>query len=722
MPTQPTSPTPAPSAIPQRNDRITFAKRMDQFISWVSPIGTEFMALATNAYNNAVDAYNSAVAAAASALGAAGYAQDAANSANAASQIAGATKWISGTNYGDGAVVWSPTDKQSYRKSGAGVSNVDPGVELAGWVAIGAKQSNGLVNTQTITANLSLNQGSARYQRLTVNQPGLSLVLPDATTITAGFDVFKLKLFGTSSLGVCDKTMTTLGFLPAGQETILDLVDNPTLKGLWETQTGSCALDVASRFSTVGTAGSWSVGSAYEKYRYAKLSETLAVAAYMTHQGVPVLVRIDLTTGNFGTPFAVSGNGVSAGSSFALFPLDATRVLFVFDNTKMVVVTMAGASNTIGAIATLATSYGLFYPSAVYGTPNIVKLSSSLFLTVGGWGDYPWVTAIKITGDVITQQVVQYTTTFIQAFGGFTSWVPLSPTSALLSLTTNNSSPYLSQVWVVTVDANGVPSFGSSISREVYDRHAHCPLLPISSTKALHLLQTSGSTTVARVLTIAGTAVTAGAETQIRTDSTNTMGFANYKPIKSVTHPNAYAYSSFEGDGAYFPMGGTYYAAQSKDGVLDVLNVVDAANGVISKSTLALAVGQAQILTDTNHHLTFNYSDPSLNISRVLLTNTGAEVLSQQQISVKLAPAFNYTVGQYSIAINNQSAPSVAQVGYSIAVDNAGAFKGMASYLASQQAPALFGTGKYTFQFSVGSSLYSVQAGMNNTVTNFQVL
>lgn len=721
MPIQPTPPTPAPAAIPQRNDRLTYAKLMDKFITWVSPIGTEFMALATNAYNNAVDAYNSALAAAASALGAADYAQDAANSANTAAQIAGATKWVAGTNYGDGVVVWSPTDKQSYRKAGAGVSNVDPGVDLAGWVAIGAKQSNGLINVQTLAENLILNQGSARYQRLTVNQPGLSMVLPDATTITSGFDVFKLKLFGSSSLGICDKSMATLGFLAAGQETILDLIDNPSQKGVWETQTSSNALDVAAKIATVGTAGSWSIGSAYEKYRYAKLSGTLAVAAYISHQGVPILVRIDLTTGSLGTPFAVSGNGVQAGSSFAIFPLDASRILFVFDNTKMVVVTMAGVSNTIGSIVTLASTYGLFYPSPVYGTPNIIKLSPSLFLTVGGWGDYPWVTAIKITGDVITQQSVQYAATFIQSWGGFTSWVPLSTTSALLSSTTNNSSPYLNQVWVITVDANGVPSFGSVINREVYDRLSHCPLLPISSTKALHLLQTNGYTTVARVLTIAGATVTAGAETQIRADATNTMGFANYKTLKSVTHPNAYAYSSFEGEGAYFPMGGGYFAAQSKDGVLDVLNV-DAANSVISKTTLALTVGQAQVLTDTNHHLTFNYADPLLNIGRVQLTNTGGEVLSQQQISAKFAPYFGYTVGQHSIAITNQPAPTVSQVGYAIAVDNAGVLKGMASYLASQQAPALFGSGKYAFQFSVNSSLYSMQIGSNNTLTSFQIL
>lgn len=55
--------------------------------------------------------------------------------AAAAAAASGAAKWATGT-FTDGACVWSPTTYQTYRKTGAGASATDPGVNSAGWTLI----------------------------------------------------------------------------------------------------------------------------------------------------------------------------------------------------------------------------------------------------------------------------------------------------------------------------------------------------------------------------------------------------------------------------------------------------------------------------------------------------------------------------------------------------------------------------------------------------------
>ena len=73
-------------------------------------------------------------------------AQQAAGSATAAAGYAGAAKWQAGTNYVDGAVVWSPISYYTYRARGAGVSGTDPASDPARWVLV----SNAIAPTMLV--------------------------------------------------------------------------------------------------------------------------------------------------------------------------------------------------------------------------------------------------------------------------------------------------------------------------------------------------------------------------------------------------------------------------------------------------------------------------------------------------------------------------------------------------------------------------------------------
>lgn len=93
--TQPPQIDPVPTPPIQRGDRATFSSRVDAFIIWLVNAVTQFRALATNVYNNAVDAFQSAslsaskaTAATDSATAANTSAGSAANSASAAANSA----------------------------------------------------------------------------------------------------------------------------------------------------------------------------------------------------------------------------------------------------------------------------------------------------------------------------------------------------------------------------------------------------------------------------------------------------------------------------------------------------------------------------------------------------------------------------------------------------------------------------------------------------------
>lgn len=237
--------TPVPTPYIQRGDRGTFSDRLDGFVRWLTGACAEFAALAANAYNNAVDAYNSAFAAAASALGAAGYAQDAANSANTAAQIAGATKWISGTTYGDGVAVWSPTDYQTYRKVGAGVSNTDPGVNITGWISLGAKVSG--AGGTVVNGSVTLTPSSDAAICAKPTKFGEFATLPNATLLSEGVVQYSVYNDSPFDYGIKDFTGTWIGWIRPFTGSLINLIESTSPAGKW-TGSGLHKLAVTSEF------------------------------------------------------------------------------------------------------------------------------------------------------------------------------------------------------------------------------------------------------------------------------------------------------------------------------------------------------------------------------------------------------------------------------------------------------------------------------------------
>lgn len=161
--TPPPGITPAPTPAPQRGQRATFSARVDAFVTWLTAAVAQFVALATNVYDNAVAAFGSATASAQFANDAAqqaGYAltsaANAANSVTAAAAAISAPAWSSGATYQELAAATSRVNFKVYRKTTTAAvntgGNADPANDPANWVAAGVPT----LPKSTRTANVTL--------------------------------------------------------------------------------------------------------------------------------------------------------------------------------------------------------------------------------------------------------------------------------------------------------------------------------------------------------------------------------------------------------------------------------------------------------------------------------------------------------------------------------------------------------------------------------------
>ena len=131
MPLVNPAPISAQPPAPTTSDGDNFDPLADAFLGSFPTLRTEINASTAATYGNAVVAFESGTAAQQAAIAAE-------QSVAAAAAAAGAVKWVSGTGYGDGVVVWSPTNYLNYRRKGAGGGATDPSLDAANWALIGA--------------------------------------------------------------------------------------------------------------------------------------------------------------------------------------------------------------------------------------------------------------------------------------------------------------------------------------------------------------------------------------------------------------------------------------------------------------------------------------------------------------------------------------------------------------------------------------------------------
>jgi hypothetical protein len=575
--------------------------------------------------------------------------------------------------------------------------------------------ANGGANTQTLTSDLILSANSPKFQQLVATAP-VNVIFPNATTVSTGINIARIYNNGTKSIGFSDYLGNIYGYFGANQKATINLADNTAASGIWDIDIGSNILDVAALgYTTPVTTGYAENSADYRKHQHCLLSLTLAVAAYVNSSGYVTCVSVDLTTGFLGTP-SVVGTSLSSGTSYALFPLTSTTALLIFNNINMVVVSVSGSTISYGTPVTLSASYGLFTPAGAGGNKNIIKLSSTLFLTCGGWGAAPVITTITIVGTAITQTTTTITSVpeIWQAYYG---WVALSPTSAILTLTraTGNGSPFINYVVGVTVSSGTATVGSASAGKTLLSQTQKSPLLPYNANKVVQIFNDS-ITLSARVLTISGTTVTASTELTIRSDASSS-GIEQYPIITSLTHPQIYTHTSMSEDrmpAAYW-MGGNKYLVIGKLNTADILTVDFTTNTIAATAVTFSNSASNSILTDDNYLLRYSNSTTLLSIGRSLLDSTGITILSDTTYPLTniSANTLQGIVGKYSCALLNAG----SNFSWTILLTSLGVISG-ATYYGSTQIPTALRSDSqnYMTQWKIGSRTWCIAYSKDKSV------
>lgn len=441
MPTIPPTITPAPAA-PQRGDRTTFSARVDAFLTWLIAAVTQFGAVATNAYNNAVEATARATDAASAASSATTQAGLAANQvglaagqvtlataqANAAAASAASALNAPGTSatsatsktvavgsvsltvqtgkafvVGQFVVIASTASPANYMagqitayNSGTGaltvnVSGMGGSGTFAAWtVAVVGAPGGGArsgANVQSISSDLTLTAGSALVQSLSATAENLCVILPNATTLSPGGALFAIENTGLNTIGIRNSAGVLETMIQPGQVGVAYLKDNSTATGSWAfgSERGGELGGILRYTATAAGTGTTAINAVI-----VGLSETKAL-----------LVSQYSATTIYAYVLTISGQSVSVGAANAITvasgiagmmmmsAVNATQAFIVF-MTEVNVLTVAGDVVTMGAGAATALGGTTYYTVCPVSAGKIALTSvtsstlSMIVLTLSG--------------------------------------------------------------------------------------------------------------------------------------------------------------------------------------------------------------------------------------------------------------------------------------------------------------------------------------------------
>ena len=309
--------------------------------------------------------------------------------------------------------------------------------------------------TTSSAANITLTSTSNQIQNITMTAAGLFVILPDATTVTAGSNVFQIFNSGSINFGIKDNAGNILGYnLTAGQVSTVNLVTNST------------------------AAGVWSLNQDFSNF--------IASA--------PIIVN------------SVSSETVTS-NVIAVQLLTATSFIIVYRNgnaVKAIGGTISGATVTYGTAISI-TGATADAPSAIY----IAKTSATT--AVAGWTDSTTVifkgVSLSLSGTTVTGGTPS---TIVTGAGlAINSWnvFSLNGTTAIFVSSQDDGSNYSKSVRAGTSSGTTL-TLGASVNLTTADSNA-ATAGPISSTAFIAAFS-SGATLVTSICSVSGTTITVG--------------------------------------------------------------------------------------------------------------------------------------------------------------------------------------------------------------------
>ncbi|MFM9880898.1 MAG: hypothetical protein ACKVOO_10870 [Burkholderiaceae bacterium] len=322
---------------PDASDGSTFSLRATAFADYLYNTAVAGMNAATaNAYNNALEAYNNAIAAA------------------TAAAAAGAIAWVSGTTYAIGNVRYSLVNFQSYRRTTAGAGTTDPSLDGANWTRI------------VLGATLQIPQ-SVRSSNTILAAADLASLIDCTGTFAQTFTAAATLAVGWYCY-IRNNGTGTITLTPNGAETIDGLATLTLAPGdvrivlVNAAGTGLVTVPVRGCAPAFGAISSATVLQSFNCQSFlaaCTISSTRAFVLGLNASNQPVVYLVSNAGALIATSAVLDTNTRTSGSVPSIIKINSTDalVLWSYGNTTVLamIVRDAGASVTLGALATVAT-------------------------------------------------------------------------------------------------------------------------------------------------------------------------------------------------------------------------------------------------------------------------------------------------------------------------------------------------------------------------------
>jgi len=332
--------------------------------------------------------------------------------------------------------------------------------------------------------SLTLTSASNRVQVVTFTADSLSVILPDATTLSAGGPTFIITNNGTYTFSIKLNGGVVLTLLASGQSVMCELYDNTTASGLWLTS----ATGIAS-VGSVGIFGASTIDSTNAALLYTgngngtaghfvdclKLTSTTALLVWTRNGNTSVYGVVATNTAgtlSFGTIVQIyngSAGGTAAVVTAAAMLLSGltTGMVFIGRSATAVAVPFSISGTTI-TVGTVSANFG---DAATYNNVfhSAVAMSATEMMIVYNDSTYTEIRVATMTYNGASAPTLGTPTAGIAVKG----YGNVAPNGVLLKLTSTTAQLWYTTTthnWttrVVTSNGASAPTLGTAITATV---------------------------------------------------------------------------------------------------------------------------------------------------------------------------------------------------------------------------------------------------------------
>ena len=332
--------------------------------------------------------------------------------------------------------------------SNGNIAAISPGTNLS--FSGTMLNATGFTNGASVTSNgsnLVLTNSSVPYQVVTMTAAGLTVQLPDATTMSsAGSNLFLVKNAGTYSFTITDNAGQPRAIVGAGESFYVSLSSTGSAAGNWTCQNANQGGWTSTLVSMSNGLGQQLTGTTSPNIEsIVPLTTSKALVLYF-ESGSPTTLRAGVVT--------ISGETITMGTSVSVdtvtgltggisgCALSSTAVMCCYGGTstvKSVVLSISGTTVTVNSSASVDT----ITPTNFYSFP---LSSTAAFLGYAASSGNVKGVVLSVSGTTIT---VNTKVTGAQPTNNWWSMCQIS-TSAILLVYAGASSYLAAQLWTIS--------------------------------------------------------------------------------------------------------------------------------------------------------------------------------------------------------------------------------------------------------------------------------